>query len=170
MTELDDLKKQIAEMKFASDPEKAMCKLSNYLHLLQRVDALERTAQHWSRMVNDELNSEFAFMEHDKIPDSPPARRFKDSLESRQPAPEPGQRVRWEAIDGDGLYYGDGQIDDVDIATLLNAHGITPDSKTIDREKGRELVKDWDNEKPHNKNRIGYSLRDWIAEVCGEDK
>lgn len=54
-----------------------------------------------------------------------------------------------------------------ELVSMLEAHGITPDSKPIDRERGRELVCAATTD-PWNLD-LMKDMRDWIQSVCGEE-
>ena len=118
--------------------------------LEQRVksaDERARDAQNWCKTLQD----------------------IVDQFESRQPAPEPEQR--WEPGDS-WFYFGDREVYLNEVADLLNRHGITPDSKPIDRERGRELVAQWQvicDRADYGDVALGTGddMQAWIAAVCG---
>lgn len=101
------------------------------------------------------------------------------ALESRLPDPGPiiekrppidRERGRWDWVDGVGLTY-DGVPQDIEISTLLNINGLRPDSNPIDREQGRELVRDFDKiVNDRLRLSVAAAMRDWIASVCKEDE
>ena len=81
----------------------------------------------------------------------------------------------WEEI----IHYGDRYVSQQEVIALLNAHGITPDSKPMDvqlrqamdfierqKERGRELVANFDLTYPQgSESDLVMAMRDWIAEV-----
>ncbi len=114
------------------------------------------------------VNGGFA-QEWKPCPDCQPAPA--SDLVHRGPTPstelEPEQRWEWRKNE---LFFGDRIVPRIDLTELLNAHGITPDSKPIDKERGRGLVRqctglvaDYDTLL-----RIVREMRDWISDLVKE--
>ena len=80
-----------------------------------------------------------------------------------QPAPEPEQRGRELLERFDREYGKEGYGEEL-------RDWITTDSKPIDKERGRELLRKWANLQNHNVFQVANAMRDWIAAVCGEDQ
>lgn len=75
----------------------------------------------------------------------------------------------WEEI----IHYGDKYVSKQEVIALLNAHGITPDSEPIDKERGRELLDslrlDLVEDGGPAAVELAEKMRDWINQVCGEE-